>query len=105
MTLTIVQESITYDQWGNPVSSATETNYEIDARDFQPYAHGGLSDSANITDDGMLKHRFRKLFLKDSLKDLQIDVGKTIKVDGKQYKVSEIQEYEKHKEVICYVVE
>ena len=105
MTLTIVQESITYDQWGNPVSSAIETNYEIDSIDFQPYAKGGLADSANITDDGMLKHRFRKLFLKDSLKDLQIDVGKTIKVDGKQYKVSEIQEYEKHKEVICYVVE
>ena len=105
MTLTIVQESTTYDQWGNPTTSTTETNYEIDSRDFQPYAHGGLSDSANITDEGLLKHRFRKLFLKDSLKDLQIDVGETIKVDGKEYRVSEIQEYEKHREVVCHAVE
>ena len=106
MTLTIVDEVTTYDQWGNPITSTVETNYEIDNRDFQPISGvSRLSDVANITDEGLLKHRFRILFLKDSLKDLQIDVGKTIKVDGKQYKVSEIQEYEKHKEVICYVVE
>jgi len=105
MTLTIVQESTTYDQWGNPTTSTTETNYEIDSRDFQPYAHGGLSDSANITDEGLLKHRFRKLFLKDTLKDLSIDAGQVVKIDGKEYKIAEIQEYEKHKEAILHAME
>jgi len=106
MTLTIVQETVTYDQWGNPVTSTTETNYEIDSRDFQPISGiSRLSDTANITDEGLLKHRFRKLFLKDTLKDLSIDVGQIVKIDGKEYRISEIQEYEKHKEAILHAVE
>ena len=52
-----------------------------------------------------MKHRFRKLFLRDTLKDLSIDVGQIVKIDGKEYRISEIQEYEKHKEAILHVVE
>jgi len=106
MILTIVQETTTLDEWGNPTTSIVETNYEIDSRDFQPISGvSRLSDVANITDEGLLKHRFRMLFLKDSLKDLSIDVGQIVKVDGKEYRISEIQEYEKHKEAILHVVE
>lgn len=106
MTLTIVQETTTYDEWGNPTISMVEANYEIDSRDFQPIPGiSRLSDTANITDEGLLKHRFRKLFLKNTLKDLQVDVGQIVKIDGKEYRISEIQEYEKHKEAILHVVE
>jgi len=106
MILTIVQETTTYDEWGNPTVATIEADYEIDSRDFQPVSGvSRLSDVANITDEGLLKHRFRMLFLKDSLKDLPIDIGQTVKIDGKEYRISEIQEYEQHKEAILHAVE
>lgn len=106
MTITIIQESTTYDEWGNPTTTATETNYEIDSKDFQPISGvSRLSDTANISDEGILKHRFRMLFLKGSLKNISIDIGNKVRVNGQEYIVSEIQEYERHKEVICHAVE
>lgn len=106
MILTIITTTETIDEWGNITITETETNYTIDSRDFQPVAGiTKLADSQNITNDGLLKNRFRKLFLKEQLKDISIDIGQKIKVDGKEYTVVELSEYEKHKEVICYVVE
>jgi len=105
MTLTIVRETQTFDEWGNPVVTTTEENYEIELRDFQPYARGGLAEQIEINDDGTFKHRYRKLFLRDALKDISVDVGQIVKVDGKQYRVVEFQEYERHKEAILHVVE
>lgn len=102
MVLTLIKETQGFDEWGNPISQTTQTNYEIEPRDWQAY---GRYDQLEITDEGILKHRMRILFLRNGLKDTPIDLGDVVEVDGKKYSVLEIREYQNHKEVICRGVE
>jgi hypothetical protein len=102
MVLTIIKETQTFDEWGNPVSQTTQENYDIEPKDFQAY---GKFDQLEITDEGSLKHRMRILFLRNGLKDTPIDLGDVVEVDGKKYSVLEIREYQNHKEVICRGIE
>ena len=102
MILTILRSSTTFDEWGNPVETTTEESYEIDEIDFQVYDRG---DILKINNDGTFKHSYRILFLKDELKDIALDVGEIVQIDGREYKVVQIQQYQRHKEVILVGLE
>lgn len=102
MVLTLIKETQTFDEWGNPVSQTTQTDYDIEPKDWQAY---GRFDQLGITDEGVLKHRMRILFLRNGLKDVPIDLGDVVEVEGKRYSVVEIREFTNHKEAICRAVE
>jgi len=98
MQLTVKRETDGYvDESGNWVPGAqAQTIYEIEERQFQPGVRTGYYV---VSETALISTNHWTLFLHNN-EDVQ--EGDIVEIDGKEYEVVRIFNYERHKEVILY---
>jgi len=109
LTLKVFQESTQepyYDENGNlviPEPVTIELTFEIENENFQKASSG---EYIKIEDTGEIIHDYSILFVENQALFNYLEVGNTIYVDGKQYKIiRKNYDQEDHKEVILLAVQ
>jgi len=109
LTLKVFQESVQepyYDENGNlviPEPATVELTFEIENENFQKASSG---EYIKIEDTGEIIHDYSILFVENQALFNYLEVGNTIYVDGKQYKIiRKNYDQEDHKEVILLAVQ
>lgn len=102
MIITIRRDETITDAWGNVISVPTTFTLQIEDKDLQ---YTGKHNELEVTENGTIQSLLRVLYLRGENKEADIKLKDEVEAEGKVYKVVQIRNYSKHKEIILYGLE